>query len=99
MEESGSNQIDPTLCKMILNSIEEGDVNKIQSNIDKYSIDIRALIDRQFNQNAYFKASLIKDDSKALEVFKYLKSTKMTDTDDKEQPIPFLVYDSNTKGN
>ena len=23
----------------------------------------------------------------------------MTDTDDKEQPIPFLVYDSNTKGN
>ena len=74
MEESGSNQIDPTLCKMILNSIEEGDVNKIQSNIDKYSIDIRALIDRQFNQNAYFKASLIKDDSKALEVFKYLKS-------------------------
>jgi len=23
----------------------------------------------------------------------------MTDTDDKEQPIPFLVYDSNTRGN
>ena len=23
----------------------------------------------------------------------------MTDSDDKEQPIPFLVYDSNTKGN
>ena len=23
----------------------------------------------------------------------------MTDTDDKEQPIPFLVYDQNTKGN
>jgi hypothetical protein len=23
---------------------------------------------------------------------------KMTDIDDKEQPIPFLVYDSNTKG-
>ena len=22
----------------------------------------------------------------------------MTDSDDKEQPIPFLVYDSNTKG-
>jgi len=23
----------------------------------------------------------------------------MTDSDDKEQPIPFLVYDSNTKSN
>ena len=27
-----------------------------------------------------------------------LNIIKMTDTDDKEQPIPFLVYDSNTKG-
>ena len=23
----------------------------------------------------------------------------MTDSEDKEQPIPFLVYDQNTKGN
>ena len=74
MEESGSNQIDPILCKMILNSVKIGDIDKIQSNLDKYSIDITALRDKQYNQNAFFVASLIGDDAKALEVFKYLKS-------------------------
>ena len=30
---------------------------------------------------------------------KKLFKQKMIDSDDKEQPIPFLVYDSNTKSN
>ena len=54
MEESGQTQIDPTLCKMILNSVQEGDLNKIQSNIEKYCIDIKALKDIQKDQNAFF---------------------------------------------
>ena len=74
MEQSGPNQVDPTLCKMILNSIEEGDLEKIQANLEKYSIDIQALIDPLKGQNAFFMAALIKDDSHALEIFKYLKS-------------------------
>ena len=45
MEESGPTQVDPTLCKMILNSVEEGDLAKIQANLEKYSIDIQALQD------------------------------------------------------
>ena len=77
MEQSGPNQVDPTLCKMILNSIEEGDLEKIQANLEKYSIDIQALIDPLKGQNAFFMAALIKDDSQALEIFKYLKSKEV----------------------
>ena len=77
MEESGPTQVDPTLCKMILNSIEEGDLAKIQANLEKYSIDIQALKDPVKEQNAFFMAALIKDDSQALEIFKYLKSKEV----------------------
>ena len=77
MEESGPTQVDPTLCKMILNSIEEGDLAKIQANLEKYSIDIKALKDPVKDQNAFFMAALIKDDSQALEIFKYLKSKEV----------------------
>jgi ankyrin repeat protein len=59
---------------MILNSVQEGDLTKIQSNLEKYCIDVTALIDIQKNQNAFFSAALIKDDAQALEVFKFLKS-------------------------
>ena len=74
MEESGSNQIDPTLSKMLLNTIQEGDLSKIQSNLDKYNIDILALKDIHEGKNAFFSAALIKDDKQALEIFKFLKS-------------------------
>jgi hypothetical protein len=62
---------------MILNSIEEGDLTKIQANLEKYSIDIKALKDPVKGQNAFFMAALIKDDSQALEIFKYLKSKEV----------------------
>lgn len=78
MEESGSNQIDPTLCKMILNSVQEGDLSKIQSNLEKYCIDLKALKDKQKDQNAFFSAALIEDDAQALEIFKYLKSKELS---------------------
>ena len=78
MDESASNQIDPTLSKMILNSVQEGDLSKIQSNLEKYNLDITVLKDRQKDQNAFFAASLIKDDAQALEIFKYLKSKNVS---------------------
>ena len=78
MDESASNQIDPTLSKMILNSVQEGDLSKIQSNLEKYNLDISVLKDRQKDQNAFFAASLIKDDAQALEIFKYLKSKNVS---------------------
>ena len=78
MEESRSNQIDSTLCKMILNSVQEGDLSKIQSNLEKYNLDIKALKDIQTDQNAFFSAALIKDDEKALEIFKFLKSKDLS---------------------
>ena len=74
MEESGPNQIDPTLSKMLLNTIQEGDLSKIQANLDKCNIDILALKDIVNGQNAFFSAALIKEDAKALEIFKFLKS-------------------------
>ena len=77
MEESGPTQVDQTLCKMILNSVEEGDLSKIQANLEKYSLDIKALKDTIKGQNAFFMAALIKDDSQALEIFKYLKSKEV----------------------
>ncbi len=58
MEESGSNKIDPTFCKMILNLVQEGDISKIQSNLEKYCIDLKSLKDKQKDKNAFFQQLL-----------------------------------------
>ena len=67
-------QIDSTLSKMILNSIQEGDLSVIKESISKDNLDIKLIKDVSKNQNAYFYAAIIKEDKDALEVFKYLKS-------------------------
>lgn len=72
-----TNQIDPTLCKKILNSIQEGDLSVIKSDLEKYNIDLKLLKDLQKDQNAFFFAALIKDDAQALEIFKFLKSNNL----------------------
>ena len=43
MEEQNqySLQIDSTIIKMILKSIEEGDINLIKSNISKYNLNLK----------------------------------------------------------
>jgi ankyrin repeat protein len=68
------NQIDSTLSKMILNSIQEGDLSVIKESISKDNLDIKLIKDVSKNQNAFFYAAIIKEDKDALEVFKYLKS-------------------------
>jgi hypothetical protein len=45
---------------MILNSVEEGNLVTIQSNLEKYSIDIKALKDPIKGQNAFFYGSFNK---------------------------------------
>ena len=62
-------QIDSTLIKMILNSIKEGDLSLIKSNIQQY--DMKLIKDTENGQNAFFSAALIKNDNDALNVFKY----------------------------
>ena len=62
-------QIDSTLIKMILNSIREGDLSLIKSNIQQY--DMKLIKDTENGQNAFFSAALIKNDNDALNVFKY----------------------------
>lgn len=63
MENKSQNQIDSTLVKMMLNSIQEGDINVIKNNITKYSLDLKMVKDTENEQNGFFYASLIKDDS------------------------------------
>ena len=77
MEEGGSNKIDSALIKMILETIQEGDLDKIKTDLETYKIDIKDLKDTQKDQNAFFYAALIKDDAKALEIFKFLKSKNL----------------------
>lgn len=56
------NQIDTTLIKMFHKSVQEGDLSVIQSNVTKYSFDMKVLKDPENGQNAFFYSALIKDD-------------------------------------
>ena len=75
MEEQNqySHQIDTTLIKMILKSIQEGDINLIKSNISKYNLNMKILIDTENQQNAFFYIALIKNDEDALTICQYFK--------------------------
>ena len=64
--------MEDTLIKMILNSVQEGDLEKIKTNILKYNINMNNLIDKVNQQNAFFYCALIKDDNDALNICKYL---------------------------
>ena len=54
MNYSMSHQLDSTTIKMILNSIQDGDLEKIKSNIAKYNVNMNLLIDKENQQNAFF---------------------------------------------
>ena len=70
-------KIDSTLVKMILNSITDGDINLIKNSIQKYNLDMKELIDKENYQNAFFNATVIKNDEIALEICKYFKELKV----------------------
>ena len=72
MEYSSNNQIDSTLVKMMLNSVQVGDLATIKQNCDKYRLDMNLLIDKENQQNAFFFCALVKKDLDALNICKYL---------------------------
>jgi hypothetical protein len=55
---------DGFLIKEFLEAVKEGNQQKIQSYIEKYSLDLKYIKDSNLNQNALFYATLIKDDFK-----------------------------------
>jgi hypothetical protein len=73
-------QVDATLIKIFLNTVKEGDLQQIRREIEKYQFDVKMIKDSQYEQNALFYASLIKDDNEyylfiylsALNVMKFL---------------------------
>lgn len=58
----------------IFDTIKLGDIVLIKSTLSKYNNDIKIIIDHENNQNAYFFAALIKNDTNALNIFQYLYS-------------------------
>lgn len=60
--ESSDPQYDPTLTKMILKSIQDGDIEIIKNYVSQYSVDLKLLKDNESGQNAFFFASLVKKD-------------------------------------
>ncbi len=56
--------LDPTLTKLFLSIVKEGNLNEIKSNLEKYNVDVKYIKDTQnFDQNPLFFAALIKDDN------------------------------------
>ena len=64
--------IDNSIVKLILKSVQDGDLQQIQSLIQEYNVNMNYIIDKENQQNAFFYCSLIKDDNEALNVCKYL---------------------------
>ena len=64
--------IDNSIVKLILKSVQDGDLQQIQSLIHEYNVNMNYIIDKENQQNAFFYCSLIKDDNEALNVCKYL---------------------------
>ena len=77
MESEPNPQIDITLIKMMLKSIQEGDINLIKQNIQKYNLNMKLLIDTENHQNAFFYTALIKNDEDALNICKYFKELEV----------------------
>ena len=64
--------IDNSVVKQVLKSVQDGDLEEIQSNINKYKINMNFIIDKENQQNAFFYCALIKDDNNALNICKFL---------------------------
>ena len=67
-----NSQIDGTLVKIVLNSVQDGDLATIKQNCIKFNLDMNLLIDKENQQNALFFCALVKNDLDALNICKYL---------------------------
>lgn len=77
MDYDMSHQIDSTLIKMALNTVQDGDLDNIKQNIEKYHLNMNLLIDKENQQNAFFYCALVKDDLNALNICKFLVELKV----------------------
>ena len=65
-------QIDNTLIKIVLNSVQDGDLSAIKQNVIKFNLNMNLLIEKDSQQNAFFFMALVKNDEDALNICKYL---------------------------
>lgn len=56
-------QVDPTLIKMFLSTVKEGNLPMIIKEMEKFPVDVKYIKDSQYEQNVLFYAALIKDDN------------------------------------
>ena len=47
-------QIDNTLIKIVLNSVQDGDLSAIKQNVIKFNLNMNLLIEKDSQQNAFF---------------------------------------------
>jgi hypothetical protein len=66
---SSHQQLDPTLIKLFLTTVKDGNLAEIKNNIEKYNFDVKYIKDSQYDQNALFYAALIKDDNEYEYIF------------------------------
>ena len=67
-----NHQFDNTLVKIVLNSVQDGDLNVIKQNSERYNLNMNLLIEKDNQQNAFFFMALVKNDQDALNICKYL---------------------------
>ena len=67
-----NSQVDGTLVKIMLNSVQDGDLATIKQNCERFNLDMNLLIDKENQQNAFFFCALVKNDLDALNICKYL---------------------------
>lgn len=63
LDEKQNYQVDPTLIKMFLSIVKEGNLQTIIKELDKFPVDVKQIKDQQYDQNVLFYAALIKEDN------------------------------------
>jgi hypothetical protein len=56
-------QVDPTLIKMFLSTVKEGNLQTIIKEMEKFPVDVKFIKDSQYEQNVLFYAALIKEEN------------------------------------
>ena len=65
-------QNDNTTVKVVLNAVQDGDLEVIKQNAQKFHFNMNTLIEKESQQNAFFYMALVKNDADSLNICKYL---------------------------
>ena len=70
---STGNQLTPNICKSIIEAVKSGDKDKLHSELGKYNIEIRDVVDHgNFLQNLVFTACQCPDEEKAISMIELM---------------------------